>query len=117
MAVEARDKGVGLWNEGERSAWEANNKSVAVVNQSNNNQASKQQSNQQAPAGGWVQTTEQVTNRGKTYTADTTWGPVKGNRNSMIYHAPGQRDYTINNVVWFNTEDEAVAAGYRKAKI
>lgn len=32
----------------------------------------------------------------------------------MIYHAPGQRDYnkiSINNVVWFNSEDETVAAG------
>ncbi|WP_308767954.1 thermonuclease family protein [Anaerococcus sp.] len=119
MAAEAKDKGVGLWNEGERSAWEANNKPVAADSQSNNNQATKQQSNQQAPAGGWVQTTEQITNRGKTYTADTTWGPVKGNRNSMIYHAPGQRDYnkiSINNVVWFNNESEAQAAGYRKAQ-
>lgn len=101
MAAEARDKGVGLWNDSERSAWEANNTPVAVVNQSNNNQAVEQQSNQQsqAPTGGWVQTTEQITNRGKTYTADTTWVPVKGNRNSMIYHAPGQRDYNnISNV-------------------
>lgn len=44
-------------------------------------------------------------------------GQVKGNRGSSIYHAPGQRDYakTYANVVCFNTEAEAVAAGFRKA--
>lgn len=45
-------------------------------------------------------------------------GQVKGNRNSRIYHAPGQRDYakTYANVACFNTEGEAVAAGFRKAQ-
>lgn len=50
---------------------------------------------------------------------DTTQGKIKGNRNSMIYHCPGQRDYnriSITNVVHFDTEAEAQAAGYRKAK-
>lgn len=44
--------------------------------------------------------------------------PVKGNRNSMIYHAPGQRDYdkTVNNVEYFCTEQDAIDAGYRKAQ-
>jgi hypothetical protein len=45
-------------------------------------------------------------------------GQIKGNRNSKIYHMPGQRDYarTYANVECFNTEAEAIAAGYRKAK-
>jgi outer membrane biosynthesis protein TonB len=45
-------------------------------------------------------------------------GQIKGNRNSGIYHAPGQRDYgkTQANVECFNTEAEAQAAGYRRAK-
>ncbi len=45
-------------------------------------------------------------------------GQVKGNRNSMIYHAPGQRDYarTTANVECFDTEAQAQAAGYRRAQ-
>jgi hypothetical protein len=45
-------------------------------------------------------------------------GQIKGNRNSGIYHAPGQRDYAKSyaNVECFNTEAEAQAAGYRRAK-
>jgi hypothetical protein len=45
-------------------------------------------------------------------------GQIKGNRNSGIYHAPRQRDYakTHANVACFDTEAEAIAAGYRKAK-
>jgi hypothetical protein len=45
-------------------------------------------------------------------------GQIKGNRNSMIYHMPGQRDYekTDANVACFDTEIEAQAAGYRRAK-
>ena len=44
-------------------------------------------------------------------------GQIKGNRNSKIYHLPGQRDYdkTTANVECFNTEAEAQKAGYRKA--
>lgn len=45
-------------------------------------------------------------------------GQVKGNRNSLIYHAPGQRDYedTRENVACFDTGAEAEAAGYRRAQ-
>jgi len=45
-------------------------------------------------------------------------GQIKGNANSDIYHAPGQRDYekTQENVVCFDSEEAAQQAGYRKAK-
>lgn len=45
-------------------------------------------------------------------------GTVIGNRNSGIYHVPGCRSYNDvaeRNRVYFNTEAEARAAGYRKA--
>lgn len=47
-----------------------------------------------------------------------TQGQIKGNLNSMIYHWPTARDYarTYANVQCFNTEDEALAAGFRRAK-
>lgn len=72
-----------------------------------------------SPENKWVRTTKQITNRGNTYTADTTQGPVKGNRKSRKYHVQGQQGYdkiSINNVVWFNTKEEAEAAGYVPAK-
>lgn len=45
-------------------------------------------------------------------------GQIKGNRNSSIYHVPGQQAYatTYKNVQCFDTEAQAKAAGYRKAK-
>ena len=44
---------------------------------------------------------------------------IKGNINSRIYHVPGGRHYykvSAHNIVWFETEAEAQAAGYRRAK-
>lgn len=45
-------------------------------------------------------------------------GQIKGNRNSGIYHAPGQQYYrrTHANVHCFDGEADAAAAGYRRAK-
>ena len=45
---------------------------------------------------------------------------IRGNSKSKIYHCPGQNDYDnmadSKYLVNFNSEDEAKAAGYRKAK-
>lgn len=46
-------------------------------------------------------------------------GRIIGNKNSMIYHVPTGRDYkkvTYRNAVFFDTEQEAQAAGYGRAK-
>lgn len=48
-----------------------------------------------------------------------TSGKIQGNKNSKIYHVPGGKNYgkvSPQNSVWFDTEEEAQAAGYRKAK-
>lgn len=44
-------------------------------------------------------------------------GKIIGNRDSHIYHVPGQAGYKMNaaNAVYFATEAQAQAAGYRKA--
>ncbi|WP_283777588.1 DNA/RNA non-specific endonuclease [Loigolactobacillus coryniformis] len=44
-------------------------------------------------------------------------GQIVGNKNSKIYHTPDQSGYKMNgsNAVYFNTEAEAQAAGYRKS--
>lgn len=47
-------------------------------------------------------------------------GEIRGNRKSKVYHCPGQNAYEdmgdSKNLVVFETEEEAQAAGYRKAK-
>ena len=47
-------------------------------------------------------------------------GAIRGNKNSKIYHCPGQRDYDkmadSKNLVLFENEKDAKNAGYRKAK-
>lgn len=57
-------------------------------------------------------------NNGDMNTADANaQGTIVGNSRSMIYHVPGQRGYRMNseNAVYFNTEAEAQAAGYRRS--
>lgn len=49
------------------------------------------------------------------YTKDV--GQIVGNSRSKIYHVPGQAGYHMSgaNAVYFNSEEEAIAAGYRKS--
>lgn len=52
-------------------------------------------------------------------TAENRSKLIKGNRSSKIYHLPGGRHYDSvkeSNAVYFATESEAEAAGYRAAK-
>lgn len=65
------------------------------------------------------QKTRPYTSRKKNYTADSTEGPIKGNRQTGVYHTRGQRDYnkiSVENVTWFYSEDEAINKGYRHAQ-
>lgn len=45
---------------------------------------------------------------------------IRGNSKSKIYHCPGQRDYEnmsdSDHLINFNSEADAISAGYRKAK-
>lgn len=53
-------------------------------------------------------------------TADSVFGEIRGNAKSKIYHCPGQAAYEemadSKHLVLFQTEQEAIDAGYRKAK-
>ena len=41
--------------------------------------------------------------------------PIKGNAQSMLYHTPESRYYNATKAeVWFDTEDNAEAAGFSK---
>ena len=48
---------------------------------------------------------------------DEANGLIVGNSRSKIYHTPDQQGYHMNsaNAVYFNSEAEAQAAGYRKS--
>jgi hypothetical protein len=47
-----------------------------------------------------------------------SWAPIKGNESSMIYHMPWGAFYTRTNPEeCFATENDAVAAGYRRSKL
>lgn len=88
LEATAREKHIGLWNNNNP---DSENSKEIVVNEKINQK----------------------------YVADTKEGVIKGNRNSRIYHTPGQRSYnkiSKRNVVYFKTEEEAKAAGYRPAK-
>ncbi|WP_261809273.1 sunset domain-containing protein [Levilactobacillus humaensis] len=56
------------------------------------------------------------THRGNLNTSQR--GKIIGNRNSKIYHTADQAGYRMNsqNAVYFQTEAQAQAAGYRKAR-
>lgn len=51
---------------------------------------------------------------------DCEKGEIRGNRRSKIYHCPGQNAYAdmedSKNLIIFESEEEAMDAGYRKAK-
>ena len=88
LETKAREKHIGLWN-----------------NNNPDNENSKE-----------IVVNEKINQR---YVADTKEGVIKGNKKSRIYHTPGQRSYnkiSKKNVVYFKTEEEAKAAGYRPAK-
>ena len=60
-----------------------------------------------------------TTNNSNTSTSSTEKTVIRGNSNSKIYHCPGQRDYEnmadSKFLVNFNSEQEAIDTGYRKA--
>lgn len=101
---DARNNGIGLWNEAK--AQEFNQ--IAESKSTNTNSVSSNSEN-----------TDSSNNFGKNYNANTTSGKIKGNSKSMIYHVPGGASYnkiSESNVVYFNSEEEAQAAGYKRAK-
>lgn len=56
------------------------------------------------------------TQAGKIYTGNSD--KIVGNARTHKYHVPGQAGYTMNseNAVYFNSEQEAQAAGYVRSK-
>ncbi|MEJ6349036.1 hypothetical protein R4Y45_07355 [Holzapfeliella sp. He02] len=64
-------------------------------------------------------TTNNETSQQTTTATPAQHGSIKGNINSKIYHVPGGKSYnklSEANTVYFNSEAEAQAAGYKRAK-
>ena len=67
---------------------------------------------------GEVQASSEVSQAQTSSVTTGQTGQIVGNRNTHVYHVPGQARYSMKaaNAVYFNTEAEAQAAGYRKAQ-
>ncbi|WP_435084831.1 winged helix-turn-helix domain-containing protein [Lactobacillus crispatus] len=107
---DAKDKKEEQEKEQKEQAKAAAKKATQIAKQSRQNesaQSSRSTATHHSNGGG---------NHGDLDTAET--GKIVGNVNSKIYHVPGQAGYHMNsaNAVYFNSEQDAINAGYRKAK-
>ena len=67
----------------------------------------------------WEDGGQSVENENATESISIQNGKIKGNKNSMVYHMPDGLYYNSvseNNTIYFETEEDAINAGYRKAK-
>lgn len=91
---------------------------IAGVNTSSAGMYKKDNSTNKNNNGKYV--TAKVANKTNNYKKVTGNGKIKGNINSKgekIYHVPGGAFYNKTNPeAWFNTEEEAQVAGYRRSK-
>lgn len=96
----------------QQAAAQKEQEAQAKAAQKQREEAAAQQKQQEQPQ----QAASQTQTRGDMNTSDT--GTIVGNANSHIYHVPGQAGYRMNsaNAVYFHSEQEAIAAGYRRAK-
>lgn len=72
----------------------------------------------EASATSQVQASSEVSQAQTSSVTTGQTGQIVGNRNTHVYHVPGQARYSMKaaNAVYFNTEAEAQVAGYRKAQ-
>lgn len=106
LESEARIKNLGLWNKSKEA--EFNNSKSTATNKNTTDKKPKNTAN-----------TNNTSGFNTDYNADTSYGKIKGNRKSMIYHVPGGAFYnkiSQKNVVYFDSESQARAAGYRRAE-
>ena len=79
-------------------------------------QAAAEQAAAEQAAAEQAASMNRIEDSGQIYTKDQ--GAIIGNSKSKIYHLPGQAGYHMNssNAVYFDSEEQAIAAGYRKSK-
>ena len=129
LAQTAEREERGLYNKAEREKFEAYGPSESKETskpsqgQSNSQGSSSPQAKGKYVGNGDIPIVDQkvayVTKGKSTYLADVTYGPIKANMNSGVYHRPGQRDYNkikVENVTWFSSAEAAEKAGYDPAQ-
>lgn len=91
------------------------NSQISAAAQATSSAASTATSSSDATTTAAAPTTSSSATTGQISTDEQ--GQIVGNVNSKIYHTPDQAGYNMNaaNAVYFNTEAEAQAAGYRKS--
>lgn len=111
QADDTQDKKDDLVAKKDKEKEDAAREQVQQAQQAEQNQAQASQQNSESKP------EPSPASKGDMNTASS--GQIVGNKNSHIYHVPGQRGYNMNssNAVYFQSEQEAIAAGYRKAKV
>lgn len=129
IAKTAAREEIGLYNKAERAKFEAYGPSESEeTSKPSQGQSNSQGSSSSQAKGKFVgdgdipivdQKVDYVTKGKSTYLADVTYGPIKANMNSGVYHRPGQRDYNkikVENVTWFSSAAAAEKANYKPAQ-
>lgn len=123
IAKNAEAQELGLYNKAARDKFEGKDAKESKENKKPSNSKNNQSQKGKYVGDGDIPIVNQkiarVTRGKSTYMADVTWGPIKANMSSGIYHSPGQRDYnkiSVNNVTWFSSAEAARKAGYSPAK-
>ncbi|MGO0154521.1 DNA/RNA non-specific endonuclease [Leuconostoc mesenteroides] len=102
-------------SEAEQSSIAAAQKAASEASVSQAAAASSQAAANSAAAASAAQAAQNQSAATQTYTGESQ--QIIGNAKSHIYHVPGQAGYYMNNsnAVYFNSEADAQAAGYRKS--
>ncbi|WP_456364033.1 thermonuclease family protein [Priestia aryabhattai] len=129
----ARQQQLGIWSiEGYvgNKGFNTNAKGLTSSNtslKSHNSVSDNSQPNKSGSSSYSKQETNSTTSTNKTFknnpaddmeTNTSCKGKIKGNANSKIYHLPegAYYDKTVDNIVWFCTEQDAQKQGYRKSQ-
>ena len=100
----------------EKAAAEKAAAEKAAAEQAAAEKAAAEQAASEKAAAEQAASMNRIEDSGQIYTKDQ--GAIIGNSKSKIYHLPGQAGYHMNssNAVYFDSEEQAIAAGYRKSK-
>ncbi|MFT8316551.1 MAG: thermonuclease family protein [Clostridium sp.] len=117
---EARNENKGLWSINHNGTTKGDSSSSGTSVNSSNTDNSKNTTNSNNSSTNTGSTANKSSIQSSSNPNSSSHGLIKGNINSngeKIYHVPGGQFYDKTNAEqWFNTEQEAQAAGYRKSK-
>lgn len=117
---EAQTQGAGLWGNNSQDKPASEQDRQGTLSKNTGGQSGASTSGTPAPSA----TESSVGSSGKFNPKDPAYlhadGKIIGNKNSMKYHVPAGKYYkkvSMKNAVFFNSEEEAQNAGYRRSKV